>query len=59
MPTEGGKARTKRVARYLVGAQRLVRRYLEMEDDDERVKVDVYVDCDWASGYVTLMCGEL
>ena len=49
-PTEGGKARIKRVARYLVGAKRLVWKYQEMEDDDEKVKVDVYVDSDWASG---------
>ena len=48
-PTEGGKARIKRVARYLVGAKRLVWKYQEM--DDEKVKVDVYVDSDWASGW--------
>ena len=48
--TEGGKARIKRVARYLVGAKRLVWKNQEMEDDDEKVKVDVYVDSDWASG---------
>ena len=45
------KARIKRVARYLVGAKRLVRKYHEMEDDDEQVKVDVYVDSDLASGW--------
>ena len=50
-PTEGGKARIKRVARYLVGAMRLVWKYHEMEDDDEKVMVDVYVDSDWASGW--------
>ena len=50
-PTEGGKARIKRVARYLVGAKRLVWMYQEKENDDERVKVDVYVDSDWASGW--------
>ena len=43
--------RMKRVARYLVGAKRLVWKYQEMEDDDEEVKVDVYVDSDWASGW--------
>ena len=50
-PTEGGKARIKRVARYLVGAKRLVWKYQEKENDDERVKVDVHVDSDWASGW--------
>ena len=51
-PTDGGKARIKRVASYLVGAKRLVSKYKEMEDDDdEKVKVDVYVDSDWASGW--------
>ena len=51
-PTEGGKVRIKRVARYLVGAKRLVWKYKEMEDDDnEKVKVDVYVDSGWASGW--------
>ena len=48
-PTEGGKARIKRVAKYLVVAKMLVWNYKEMEDDDERVKVDVYSD--WASGW--------
>ena len=48
-PTEGGKATIKRVARYFVGAKRLVWKYQEMEDDDEKVKVDVYVDSDSAS----------
>ena len=50
-PTEGGKARIKRVARYLVGANRSVWKYQETEEDDEKVKVDVYVDSDWASGW--------
>ena len=50
-PSEGGKARSKRVARYLVGAKRLVWKYWEKEDDDEMVNVDVYVDSDWASGW--------
>ena len=50
-PTEGGKAKIKRVARYLVGAKRLVWKCKEREDDDEKVKVDVYVDSDWASGW--------
>ena len=49
--TKGGKARIKRVARYFVGAKRLVLKYQEKENDDERVKVDVYVDPDWASGW--------
>ena len=35
-PTDGGKARIKRVARYLVGAKRLVWKYHEKENDDER-----------------------
>ena len=35
-PTEEGKARIKRVARYLVGAKRLVWKYHEKENDDER-----------------------
>ena len=26
-------------------------KYREMEDNDERMKVDVYVDSDWASGW--------
>ena len=26
-------------------------KYQETEDDDEKVKVDVYVDSDWASGW--------
>ena len=50
-PTEGGKAKINRVARYLVGAKRLVWKYKEKENDDERVKVDVYVDSDWARGW--------
>ena len=51
-PTDGGKARIKRVASYLVGAKRWVWKDKEMEDDDdEKVKVDVYVDSDWASGW--------
>ena len=50
-PTEGGEARIKRVARYLVGAKRLVWKYQEKENNNERVKVDVYVDSDWASGW--------
>ena len=49
-PTEGGKARIKMVARYLVGAKRLVWKYREKENDDDE-KVDVYVDSDWASGW--------
>ena len=45
-------ARIKRVARYLVGAKRLVWKYKELEDDDdEKENVDVYVDSDWASGW--------
>jgi hypothetical protein len=50
-PTEGGKAKIKRVARYLVGARRLVWRYHEKEDGDEMVHVDVFVDSDWATGW--------
>ena len=46
-PRGRGKARIKRVVRYLVGAKRLVWKYQEMEDDDEKLKVDVYVDSDW------------
>ena len=50
-PSEGGKARTKRVARYLLGARRLVWCYGEDDGDDEKIKIDVYVDSDWASGW--------
>ena len=50
-PTEGGKAKIKRVARYLAGARRLVWRYHEKEDGDEMVHVDVFVDSDWATGW--------
>jgi hypothetical protein len=50
-PTEGGKAKIKRVVRYLVGARRMVWKYGEKEDGDEGVWVDVFVDSDWASGW--------
>ena len=50
-PTKGGKARIKRVARFLVGAKWLVWKYQEKQDDDEKVKGDVYVDFGWTSGW--------
>ena len=50
-PSEGGRAKVKRVVRYLVGARRLVWKYGEKEDDDETVWVDVYVDSDWVTGW--------
>ena len=49
-PSEGGKARIKRVVRYLVGAKRLVWKYGEKDDGEEAMWVDVFVDSDWASG---------
>ena len=45
-PTEGGKARIKWVARYLVGAKSLVWKYREKEDDDERMKGEILRDGD-------------
>ena len=50
-PSEGGKARIKRIARYLLGAQRLVWHYGMDSGDEEKLKIDVYVDSDWASGW--------
>jgi hypothetical protein len=50
-PTEGGKAKIKRVVRYLVGARRLVWTYWEKGDGEDAVWIDVYVDSDWASGW--------
>ena len=50
-PTEACNSRIKRLARYLIGAQRLVWKYCGKEDDDEKMKVDVRLDSDWASGW--------
>ena len=50
-PSVGGKAKIKRMVRYLVGAKRLVWKYVEKETDDETVWADVYVDSDWATGW--------
>ena len=38
------------MVRYLVGAKRIVWKYGEKEDGDDRVWVDVFVDSGWASG---------
>ena len=46
-PTEGGKKKIKRVVRYLLGVEKVVWRMSEW-DDGEEVKVEVYVDSDWA-----------
>jgi hypothetical protein len=48
--TVGGKAKIKRVARYLAGARRLVWRFGEVEGNENEVRLKVYVDSDWASG---------
>ena len=50
-PSEGGKARIKRIARYLLGAQRLVWCYGADNEDEVKLRIDVYVDSDWASGW--------
>ena len=46
-PTEGGLRKLKRVVRYLAGAESVVWRMGEWGDGEE-VKIDVYVDSDWA-----------
>ena len=50
-PSVGGRAKIKRLVRYLGGAKRLVWKYGEKETDEETVWVDVYVDSDWATGW--------
>ena len=46
-PTRGGVRKLKRAVRYLLGVERVVWRMGEW-DDGEEVKVEVYVDSDWA-----------
>jgi hypothetical protein len=49
-PTVGGRRMVKRIARYLVGAERVVWRYGDLGEDGLEMRVDVYVDSDWAGG---------
>ena len=49
-PNVAGAVRIKRVARYLLGAGRLVWRYGEGGDEAGVIRVEVFVDSDWASG---------
>ena len=46
-PTKGGERKLKRAVRYLLGAERVIWRMWEWEDGEE-VKVEVFVDSDWA-----------
>ena len=46
-PTAEGERRIKRMARYLVGARRMVWRYGAVGDE---IGIDVWVDSDWAGG---------
>jgi hypothetical protein len=49
-PTVGARAKVKRVVRYLVGAERVIWRYGELEGSERRLRLDVHVDSDWAGG---------
>ena len=46
-PTVGGLRKLKRVVKYLVGAESVVWKMREWGDQEE-VRIDVYVDSDWA-----------
>jgi hypothetical protein len=50
-PTAAGRRKIKQVARYLVGAKRLVWTYGEFEE--EEMWIDVLVDSDWAGDTTT------
>ena len=51
--TDGGRESEDQEGRQVLGRRekRLVWKYQEKENDDERVKVDMYVDSDGASGW--------
>ena len=49
-PTVGGRAKVKRLVRYLVGAEKVVWRFKEFEEERKRWRLDVHVDSDWAKG---------
>ena len=46
-PTVGGMVRLKRMARYLAGAEKVIWKLGAWEENEE-VKIEVYVDSDWA-----------
>ena len=48
-PTERGMMKIKRIARYLVEAEKIVWRMGEMRNDEELI-IEVWVDSDWAKG---------
>ena len=50
-PTEGGKTKMNGAVRYLVGARRLVWKYLKKGDGKETLWIDVFVDSYWASDW--------
>ena len=47
-PTVGARSLVKRAGRYLVGAQKVVWKYGDMGDGVMTMRIDVYVDSDWA-----------
>ena len=49
-PTEEGMRKVKRLARYLVGAEKVVSNYREFKGERKMLRLDVHVDSDWASG---------
>eukprot|EP00959_Pyramimonas_sp_CCMP1952_P264312 5527434-Pyramimonas_sp.AAC.1 len=48
LPTTGGLARLKRVARFLKGEPRCVQSFVEQRHEGKHI--DVYCDSDWAGG---------
>ena len=44
----GARVKVKRVVRYLLGAERVVWKYGELEGGPRRVRMDIHVDSDWA-----------
>ncbi len=64
-PTVGARRMVKRAARYLVGAERVVWKYGDLGEDGLEMRIDVYVDSDWAgaadrkstSGGMVMMSG--
>jgi hypothetical protein len=46
----GSEGKVKRVVRYLVGADRVIWKYGELEGAKKKWRLDVHVDSDWAKG---------
>ena len=51
VPSMGGLVKIKRACRYLVGAEKLVWKMGELDDEEvDKTMIDVWVDSDWAGG---------